>query len=198
MSEPGLPADARRRSPTSRQAASRLAARSRARDSRGGARRHPRTERLGQDDAASRCLAGLAAPWSGPRAARRHRPADASAARDRRTADGDRSPGNAARLRVHGARDGHDGPLSAPRRVRDRRPRRSRDRARRAARHRHAAPGIAAASTRCLAAKNSASSSRARAARRQADPRPCPAARRADGVTRSRLSARDSIDSRRG
>ena len=80
---------------------------------RGRPRRHPRSERLRQDDAAS-AARRVAAAFGGRIVARRRR-SPHGAPRDRRAADGDGAAGNAARLRVHGARDGDDGALSAPR-----------------------------------------------------------------------------------
>ena len=140
-----------------------------------------------------RLLAGLLRPSRGTRLARRRRsPRDPP--RHDRPAHGYGTAGNAARIRVHGARDGDDGPLSAPRRVRDRRTRRSRDCARGAARDRHG-PSCRPALQHALGRRKTARRHcrRARALRKASRHSP---ARRADGLARSRVSARNSLDSR--
>ena len=130
-------------------------------------------------------LAGVLAPDSGTRHARRPRADDDVAAR-RRAADRGRAAGDASRVRLHRARDGADGPPSASRRVSARRARRSRDRARGARSDRHGA------SRRALVhdAQRRREAARRHRQRAGAGARSA-AARRADGLARSRLSARD-------
>ena len=81
-------------------------------------RRHSRSERIGQDDAAAAAV-GRAHTPDGTRPARRRGRAIIPRA-GARAADRGRPAGNVARVRLHGARNRADGPLSAPRRVRDR------------------------------------------------------------------------------
>ena len=84
----------------------------------GRPRRHPRPERLRQDDAAQAARRACSAPDSGHACGSTARTLERAAAPRRRAAHRDRAAGDASRLRLHRPRDRADGPLSASRPVR--------------------------------------------------------------------------------